>query len=69
MTMSKADAGRRGGKTTLKRYGKRYMKRLAKWGAHRMHAKYKLEPYGQSDFALVDRKTNEVKALLSGRAI
>ncbi len=63
------DAGSKGGKTTVKRYGKRHMKKLGKWGAHRMHATYRLVPVDLNDFALVHRKTGETKAYLSGKKI
>ncbi len=57
----------RGGRRTVKRHGKRYMKRLARWGAQRMHSLYKLEPVLLNDFALVHKETGHVIALLSGR--
>jgi hypothetical protein len=60
----KVEAGRKGGKRTVKLYGKRYMKRLAKWGAHRMHSTYRLTPVGTNDFALVHRETGVVKAFI-----
>lgn len=63
---SKAEAGRLGGLATLKKFGRRYFKKLGKWGAHVMHATYRLDPLGQSDFVLVDRRTNRPKARLSG---
>lgn len=63
---TKAEAGRKGGKTTLKRYGKRHFKRLGRWGAHVMHLKYRLDPFGLNDFVLVERATNKPRARLSG---
>jgi len=69
MTMTKAQAGSLGGKKTVKRYGKRYMRKLAKWGAHRMHATYQLEPVDLNDFALVHRVTGVIKAYLSGKPV
>lgn len=67
--MTKAQAGSLGGKKTVKRYGKRYMKKIAKWGAHRMHAIYALEPVNLNDFALVHRETGVIKAYLSGKPV
>lgn len=64
-----AAAGSKGGKKTVKRYGKRYMRRLGKWGAHRMHSIYALTPVDLNDFALVHRETGEVKAYLSGKPV
>lgn len=55
--MSKADAGRKGGKSTYKKYGRGYMKELARKGAAAFHKKYKLSKLGTSDFAIVDRAT------------
>jgi hypothetical protein len=69
LSQKRADAGRKGGKTTVKRYGKRHMKKLGRWGAHRMHATYRLEPVALNDFALVHRETGAVKAYLSGKKI
>jgi hypothetical protein len=55
--MTKSEAGRKGGKSTVNKYGRRYMTELAKKGAAAFHAKYKLQPLGTSDFAIVDRAT------------
>jgi len=66
---TKAEAGRLGGLATLKKYGRRHFKKLGKWGAHVMHATYRLDPIGQSDFVLVDRRTNKPKARLSGKPL
>ena len=55
--MSKQDAGSKGGNATVKKYGKKYMKELAKKGAAAFHKKYKLSKLGHSDFAIVDRET------------
>jgi hypothetical protein len=57
--MSKADAGRKGGKTTVKKYGKEYMKELAQRGARAWHKKYKLHKLGTSDFAILYRATGQ----------
>ena len=65
----RAAAGSKGGKRTVKKYGKRYMRRLGRWGAHVMHSKYDLRPEGTSDFALVNKQTGEVKAFLSGKPV
>ena len=63
----RAAAGAKGGKKTVKRYGKRYMKKLGRWGAHCMHSTYALEPVALNDFAIVHRETGLIKAYLSGR--
>lgn len=67
VSQKRAIAGSKGGKKLVKKYGKRYMRKIAKWGAHRMHSTYRLEPVALNDFALVHRETNEIKAYLSGR--
>ena len=67
--MTKAEAGRLGGKKTAKRYGKRYMRKLGEWGAHRLHSTYKLEPVNLNDFALIHRETGKIKAYLSGKPV
>lgn len=69
LSEKRAIAGRKGGLRTAKRYGKRYMRRLAKWGAHRMHSTYRLEPVLLNDFALVCRESGKPVALLSGRSV
>ncbi len=69
LSQKRAIAGSWGGKKTAKLYGKRYMRKLAKYAAHRLHSIYRLEPVLLNDFALVNRQTNVVKALLSGRPV
>ncbi len=66
---SKADAGRLGGLATLKNHGVQHFRRLGKWGAHRMHATYRIDPWKQGDYALVHRETNQPVALLSGKPL
>ena len=53
--MSKQEAGRRGGKATLAKYGKKHFKDLAA----RWHAKYKIVPYGTEDWLIVNRATGK----------
>jgi len=55
--MTKSEAGRKGGKSTVKKYGREYMKNLAKRGAEAFHKKYKLSKLGTSDFAIINRET------------
>ena len=47
---------------TVKRYGKRYMRRLGKWGAHVMHSLYALEPVDLNDFALARQRNENMTA-------
>jgi hypothetical protein len=67
LSEKKRIAGGMGGRKTVRRHGKRYMKRLGKWGGHRTHSLYRMEPVLLNDFALVHRQTGVVVALLSGR--
>lgn len=69
LSEKRAIAGARGGKRTAKKYGKRYMRKLAAFGAHAMHSKYRYEPVLLNDFALVERTTGKPVALLSGRSL
>lgn len=69
LSEKRAAAGSKGGKRTVKRYGKRYMRRLAKWGAHRMHATYRITPVGTCQYALVNKETGVIKAYLSGKPV
>lgn len=62
---TKSQCGSLGGKATLEKYGHNYMKELAKLGARAMWEKYRLEPVGTSDYALIERATNTVKKIRS----
>jgi hypothetical protein len=55
--MTKAEAGKLGGKKTAAKYGQSYMSELARRGAIAFHKKYKLVKDGNSDFAIVNRET------------
>jgi len=59
-------AGQRGGLATVARHGIGHMKVIGLKGARVFHLRYKLVPFGQDDFAIVDRETNLTKAFLSG---
>lgn len=67
--MSKSEAGRLGGISTFRKYGKDHMSKIGAVGGFVMHEKYDLVPYQRSDFAIIDRITGKVVALLSGRDI
>jgi hypothetical protein len=69
LSQKRAIAGARGGRRTVKRHGKRFMKKIGAWGAHVTHSRYRREPVLLSDFALVERSTGKVVALLSGRPL
>lgn len=69
LSQKRAIAGARGGKQTAKRYGKRYMRRIAKWGGHRTRSLYHRVPVDLNDFAIVCRQTGRVVAFLSGKPV
>lgn len=66
MTMTKAEAGRLGGLRTVEIYGKEHMRTIGEIGAMVFHEKYSLQPFGTSDYAIVDRQTNQIINTLSG---
>lgn len=65
--MTKQDAGKLGGLATARKYGKPYMAAIGKRGAAVLWERYTLHPRGLSGWALVDRKTGEIKATIGGR--
>ncbi len=67
LSQKRAIAGAKGGRRTVKRHGKRYMRQLGKWGAHVMHSLYDLKPVDLNDFALVRKENGKIIAYLSGR--
>jgi len=66
LSRKRAEAGRRGGLATLAKYGAAHMKVIGAKGAKVFHSRYRLDPVGTSQFAIVNRETNEVKAFLNG---
>jgi hypothetical protein len=62
----KAKAGRKGGQKTFELYGTDHMKKIGANGAATTWKRYGLKPVGTSQFAMVNRETNEVKAFLTG---
>ena len=68
MSTSKQAAGRLGGQQTARRHGRAHYQKIGRLGARSTHTKYELIPVDQSDFAMVDRKTHQLKAYLSGKS-
>jgi hypothetical protein len=64
--MTKSQAGRKGGQTTAKRYGRQYMSQLGKRGAIAFWKLYKLSPIGLSNFAIVKRTNGEIIGYTNG---
>jgi hypothetical protein len=63
---TKSEAGRLGGIATRDRYGSEHFRKIGKRGAQTTWTRYKLVPVAQDNFAMVHRKTGEVKAFLNG---
>ncbi|HEY3311204.1 MAG TPA: hypothetical protein VGK00_06140 [Anaerolineales bacterium] len=68
MKHTKQSAGQKGGRKTLENHGAEHFRQIGRKGAAVTWQRYRLDPVGTSDFALVDRQTGEVKAFLSGRS-
>lgn len=65
--MTKAEAGRLGGKKTAQTHD---MRALGKKGAEAFHRKYKLVKLGTDDWAIVDRETGKPTGkTISGRVL
>lgn len=55
--MTKADAGKIGGKVTFKRYGRKHMCRIGSLGGLKFWELYTVRPIGGNDFAVIERAT------------
>ena len=60
---TKQQAGQRGGLSTLARYGIAHYQKIGKRGASVTWTRYSLKPVNESQYAMVDRKTNAIKAI------
>lgn len=58
--MTKSEAGRLGGLTTVRRHGKEHMQAIGKKGALAFHKLYSLKPYGTYQWAIVRRSDNVI---------
>jgi hypothetical protein len=63
--MTRQQAGSKGGRATLAKHGRRHFQQIGKAGAMATWGKYKLEPIGQSGWAMVARDTNQVRAFVN----
>ncbi len=61
--MTKQEAGSKGGKATVNKYGRQYMAEIGRRGAVELYRRYNLAPVDLNRFALVDRMTGKVKAI------
>ena len=58
--MSRSEAGKLGGLATFAKHGRQHMKRIGKRGADVFHARYKLQPFGQYQWAIVRRSDSVI---------
>lgn len=63
--MTKSQAGRLGGMSTFKKYGRAYMQQIGKLGALKTWSLYTLKPYGQYQWAMVRIEDNVIIRLLN----
>jgi hypothetical protein len=63
--MDRKQAGSKGGRVTVERHGRQHMQQIGRAGARVTWQRYHLSPVGQSGWAMVNRQTNEVKALVN----
>ena len=61
--MTKAEAGRLGGKATANKYGKAHMSEIGKRGAEVTWTRYSMQPVGTSQYAMIERETNRIVAI------
>ena len=61
--MNKAQAGSKGGRATVRKHGRGHMQTIGRRGAASTWRKYRLAPIGTNNFAMIDRRTGEVKAM------
>jgi hypothetical protein len=62
--MDKKQAGSKGGRATVEKHGRGHMQQIGKRGAAVTWTRYTLKPVNQSQYAMVDRETNIIKAVI-----
>ena len=62
--MTKQQAGSKGGRTTFARHGRSHMQQIGAAGARVTWSRYTLKPVNQAQYAMVDRETNIIKAVI-----
>lgn len=60
---TKQQAGSKGGRVTVERHGREHMQQIGRRGAAVTWTRYRLMPWKQSQYAMVHRETNEIKAI------
>lgn len=58
--MTKQESGRKGGQTTLQKYGKAHFSRIGKLGYAKIRELYRIIPYSTSEWALVRKSDNKI---------
>jgi len=61
--MTKQQAGRIGGRATMAKHGREHFQKIGKQGAAVTWERYYLAPVNESQYAMVDRQTNIIKAI------
>ena len=62
--MTKQQAGQIGGRVTVSKYGRSHMQAIGKRGATVTWTRYSMKPIGQSQYAMVHKETNVIKAII-----
>lgn len=65
--MTKQQAGSKGGRVTVSKYGSGYMREIGRRGAATTWTRYYLAPIGQTQYALVERETNQIRSIREAR--
>lgn len=60
--MSKTQAGRQGGRATLAKHGRAHFVAIGKLGGRSFWQRYFLIPSGAAGWAIVNRRTGEIRA-------
>ncbi len=61
--MTKQQAGSKGGRATVSKYGSAHMQRIGKRGAVVTHSRYGIKPIGTSQYAYVYRDSGAIKSI------
>lgn len=62
--MNKQQAGSKGGRHTFAKHGRSHMAKIGKAGALATWTRYTMKPINQSQYAMVNRETNVIKAIV-----
>lgn len=60
--MTKAEAGRLGGRSTVRKHGRGHMRKIGRAGARAFWDRYRVVPLGTSSWAIVCKETDEIVA-------